>query len=374
MYQSLKMARSKFLKTQAFNYTARLNPKVKYPEEQLKSFEIFNKMGAKFRVAVVNKCNFNCFFCHNEGMKNPRSPGDNVPLSKTFEEEMNIEKITKLMNDFCELGGTQLNVTGGEPLVRKDIVEILKSIDKRDTLLCLNSNVLLAERLLKVPKVDNVDAIYASLHTTKEEDFKNNLGIKGGAKKVMDNMVLLQKHGYKVLINYSLGQYNKHEFESVMDFAIKNQIILKAITLIRSKSESQQYGKNDDWCDPRWLEELLTKKQAKQIGEKEGFGGRVREFRVAGESTHKIIIKNVGRGRLITDYCKGCKHFHKCGEGVYALRSGVDGVWKPCLLNNDKHDKIEYSDNFDYKSQILEHIHNMVGDWKNHSYYEGAPL
>jgi len=330
-------------------------------------------MGAKFRVAVINKCNMNCFFCHNEGMKNPRSPGDKVPLSKTFEEAMDIEKITKLMNDFCDLEGGQLNITGGEPLARKDIVQVLKRINKQKTRIIINSNVLLAERLLMEPAVKSVDAIYASLHTTKEKDFKENLGINAGAKRVMENMVLLQKHGYKVQINYSLGEYNKHEFESVMDFAIKNQIDLKAITLIRSDADTDQYGKNQDWCNPTFVEDLLIKKNAKQIDQREGFGGRVKAYRVLGQETHKIEIKNVGRGRLVTDFCKGCKNFSKCGEGIYALRSGVDGIWKPCLLNHDKHETIHVDESLDFKPQILQQIHNMVGDWKNHEFYQGNP-
>ena len=36
------------------------------------SFDLFDKRGGKFQVAVVNRCNLNCSFCHNEGMKNPR--------------------------------------------------------------------------------------------------------------------------------------------------------------------------------------------------------------------------------------------------------------------------------------------------------------
>jgi cyclic pyranopterin phosphate synthase len=210
----------------------------------LQSFETYNKMGAKFRVAVVNKCNMNCFFCHNEGMENPRSPGDKVPLQKVGKETMAIENVIQLMNDFCELGGTQLNITGGEPLARKDICDVLRAINKRNTRVVLNSNVLLADRLLKEPKIDTVDAIYASLHTTKEQDFKDHLGIGGGASRVMQNMVLLAKHGYRVQINYSLGDFNKDQFGPVMDFALENDIDLKAITLIRSDENKNQYGES----------------------------------------------------------------------------------------------------------------------------------
>ena len=60
-------------------------------------------MGAKFRVAVVNKCNMNCFFCHNEGMENPRTAGEKFPIKKSIEPKMNNQKMIKLMNDFCEV-------------------------------------------------------------------------------------------------------------------------------------------------------------------------------------------------------------------------------------------------------------------------------
>jgi len=120
-----------------------------FPKEHLESFELYNKMNAKFRVAVVNTCNMNCYFCHNEGMANPRSAGDAHPLKKQGPEPFPIQEVIRVMNDFCELGGTQLNITGGEPLVRKDIVSVLKSIDKKKTRIVLNSNILLAERLLR---------------------------------------------------------------------------------------------------------------------------------------------------------------------------------------------------------------------------------
>ena len=76
---------------------------------------------------------------------------------------------------FTGLGGTQLNITGGEPLARKDITDILRGIKKRKTRVVLNSNVLLAQRLLKEPKIDNVDAIFASLHSTEGKVFKEQV-------------------------------------------------------------------------------------------------------------------------------------------------------------------------------------------------------
>jgi len=207
-------------------------------KKQLNSFKIFNDAGAKFRVAVINKCNMNCFFCHNEGMKNPRKPGDKTPIKSSFEPIMSTQQLIKLINDFCELEGKQLNITGGEPLANKEIVSILKSIKKNKTAVILNSNVMLANRLLSVPVIDTVDAIYASLHTTKDSVFKEQFGVKG-ADLVMKNILLLKQHGYKIQINLSFGEYNQEGIDQVLDWIIQNKINGKIITLIRSDEKKK---------------------------------------------------------------------------------------------------------------------------------------
>jgi len=217
-----------------------------------------------------------------------------------------------------------------------------------------------------------VDAIYASLHTTREEDFKKYLGIGGGAGQVMKNMVALQQHGYRVQINYSLGDYNKDEFENVLKFALPNKIDLKVISLIRSDLDKNQYG--DSWTNPQWIENLLEKNGVEVCGYREGFGGRVKIYKTSPSEDHRVEIKNIGRGRLNTDYCNGCRFSDKCGEGIYAVRSGVDGLWKPCVLNSDKFQPMTIEDaTSNYKGQILSTIHGMVGNWKNHKFIEGSP-
>lgn len=69
--------------------------------------------------------------------------------------------------------------------------------------------------------------------------------------------------------------------------------------------------------------------------------------------------------------CNGCAKRNECGEGVYALRSGVDGVWKPCLLNHDLNTK--FTQLGDWQEQILDQIHAMVGQQVNWDFQEGNP-
>jgi molybdenum cofactor biosynthesis enzyme MoaA len=126
-----------------------------------------------------------------------------------------------------------------------------------------------AERLLSTEKIDTVDAIYASLHTTKNEVFKKDLGVPG-AELVMKNILALKKHGYNVQINYSHGEYNKDGLDDVLDYVIKNEIGFKSITLIRSDLDKSQYGENKEWSDSSYVADRIEKKGFKKVGTREG--------------------------------------------------------------------------------------------------------
>ena len=330
----------------------------------LEQFALFNERGGKFRIAVVNICNLDCFFCHNEAMPNPRSPAQSGACRP--QRRIGDEQLLGIINAYTALGGRQVNITGGEPLAHSDIVGFLRAIEARQTQIVLNTNAVLAQRLLKVPPIPSLSAILASLHTVDDGKFRRQLGGRS-AKQVMQNIVALSQHGYAVQINYSLGAYNQAEFETVLEFSIAHQIPLKAIAFVRPNDEPQFYrGK---WIDPRWLAQVLGRRGARKVAQKEGFGGRTTQFELQGVG---IKLKNIARGRLRTDFCDGCAQEHLCGEGIYALRGGVDGWWKQCLLRQERFEPIRADQS--YQAQILSLIGRMVGDWSRSRFETGAPL
>ena len=96
-------------------------------DPRISSFKYFNQKGGKFRVTVVNRCNFNCFFCHNEGMDNPREPGallrpptspptgappgkPGFPAKGCGDEST--ERLLELINTYTRMGGKSLNISG----------------------------------------------------------------------------------------------------------------------------------------------------------------------------------------------------------------------------------------------------------------------
>ncbi len=324
----------------------------------LDSFRIFNQGGGKFRLAIINACNLDCFFCHNEAMDNPRRGAWRPDV-------LDDDALVAIADAWARLGGDQINVTGGEPLAHPDLAGLLGRIDKRTTRIALNSNAILAERLLRRPKLPAIDLILASLHSVDDEFFRDQLGGKSAAR-VMDNIAALARHGYQVEINYSLSAANRDGFDAVLDFALTHAIDLKAIALVRSSTDPAFYG--GDWVDPAWIAERLALRGATCSGSRDAFGGRKTTYRLSGV---RVEVKNIAAGRLQTDFCRGCLVKPQCGEGIYGLRVGVDGIVKPCLLRRDRHRPLDRT--ADLERQLLETVHEMVGDWTRARFVTGAP-
>ncbi len=329
-----------------------------YAAHLLDSFRTFNEGGGKFRLAILNVCNLDCFFCHNEAMDNPRR-GPARPDALTTDD------VIAIASTWAALGGDQINLTGGEPLAHPELRQICERIDKRATRIALNTNAILADRLLTGPRVDAIDLILASLHSVDDDFFRERLGGKS-ARKVMDNIAALAAHGYRVEINFSLSGANRDGFDDVLDFALARGIDLKAIALVRSSCDPGFYG--GDWVDPAWITARLEARGARATGTRDAFGGRKTTYRVGAT---RIEVKNIATGRLETDFCRGCLVKPQCGEGIYGLRIGVDGLVKPCLLRRDRHRPLDRSRPWDL--QILETIDAMVGDWSRARFVTGAP-
>lgn len=329
--------------------------------ESLARFRRFASEGGKFRVAVINACNLDCFFCHNEAMPNPRRLGKEHGRGR-----VSLGELAKLSSAYAALGGPQINVTGGEPLAERGLFEFLDAVEERQARIVLNTNAVLADRLLERAKIEKVSGILASVHTTSDDQFRERLGGKS-AKQVLDNVVALAAHGYAVELNYSLGPYNQHEFSEVLEFALSTGLPLKAIALVRPHEGADFYG--GDWVDPRWLERTLAERGAIEIGRASALGGTTTTYEVSGT---RVKVKNIARGRLRTEFCHACPHEAACGEGIYGLRLGVDGLFKPCLLRRERYTPIDTSR--PYAEQILEQVSAMVGDWSRAEFVAGAPV
>lgn len=324
-------------------------------DRRLANFRTFNEMGGKFRLSVTNLCNLRCFFCHNEAMG---------PVNAPIADPLPAAELVGVANAYAALGGRQINITGGEPLVDAGLPRLLEAIEKRGTRLVLNSNGLLHERLTRVPRIAAIDTILVSLHTLDDAVFRRDLGGRDTAS-VTRGILALAGHGYHVKINLSLGPHNAAGVGDVVDWAVANGIDLKVISLVRPTEAPGFY--RGDWVDPAVVEARFDG-VGRRGATREQLGGRITEWKA---ERSVLELKNIARGRLRTDFCDGCPHAASCGEGIYGLRIGVDGLAKPCLLRRERFRRLDRS--APWREQILDAIDGMIGDWTKARFETGAP-
>jgi len=328
--------------------------RTKEPVERsrLENFRRFNEQGGKFRLAIINACNLSCFFCHNEAMKS------------SAQNELSTEDFIEIANAYAGLGGHQINLTGGEPLAHPDLPLIIESIVRRESRLVVNTNGLLYKRLTSRPRIEALDTLLVSLHTVDNDVFKKDLGGRD-VHEVQRGILALRDHGYRVKLNLSLGPHNASGFEAVLNWCVENELDLKVIALVRPTEAPGFYG--GDWVDPDSAMQSIQH-VAQLFSQHEQLGGAITTFHGPAST---IELKNIARARLRTDFCRGCNVSGLCGEGIYGLRIGVDGISKPCLLRFERHRKLDRS--VSWEEQILSTIDEMMGDPANAKFYSGAP-
>jgi cyclic pyranopterin phosphate synthase len=90
----------------------------------------------ELRISITNRCNLNCLYCKKEG----------IPESSY---EMTKEEILELINQARKFRVKKVKFTGGEPLIRKDLAEIIENIPKGIVKSISTNGLLLNEDLIK---------------------------------------------------------------------------------------------------------------------------------------------------------------------------------------------------------------------------------
>lgn len=144
------------------------------------------------RISLTDKCNLRCIYCMEE-------KGNDF-----FDEEEKVTKdeICKIVNSCSKLGIKKIRLTGGEPLVRKDIVELVEAINKIEGIeeIYLTTNGILLEDKVYILKKAGLKGVNISLDSLKDEMF-NKLTRLGELKKVLKSIDKCLEHGINVKLN-----------------------------------------------------------------------------------------------------------------------------------------------------------------------------
>ena len=257
------------------------------------------------RISVTQRCNLKCFYCHLEG-EDP-----------SWKDEMTPNEIQKIVSIAASFGIGRVKLTGGEPLLREDIVEIVEKIRNVPGVeeVSMTTNGTLLSKYAYDLKKAGLARVNVSLDTLVKEKYRQITGAdtldsvvsgilearNAGLNPVKINMVLLKG-------------LNEDELFEMIDFARGNDVILQIIEF-ESPYENEMYRKYHVGLDA--IEESLAR-LSERITVREMHHRKRYHLRGGGEV-------EVVRPMHNTEFCRYCNR----------IRLTSNGKLKPCLFRND---------------------------------------
>jgi cyclic pyranopterin phosphate synthase len=278
-------------------------------------FDNYGRLINNMRISITQKCNLECFYCHHEGENGEEN---------TVNGHMTPKEIEKISEIARKVGIEKLKITGGEPLLRKDIVEIVKRTSKHMKEVSMTTNGVLLGGNADALKEAGLKRVNVSFDAIDPETFmkitNRNLyyevkegvtaAIKAGLSPVKLNMVVLKG-------------INDHDIPLAIEFASDIGAVLQLIEFESSKKEAQNPIFKKYHHDLNKVEQGLEK-MALKVRQRNMH--RRRKYILPSENNGKAEVEIV-RGMHNSVFCNNCTR----------LRVTSAGELKPCLLKNDNH-------------------------------------
>lgn len=213
--------------------------------------KIFKKPALRVvEIAVNYNCNSKCIMCSCSNLLN-------VDKEKMLFTPSEYKEIGKTLT---KLGVTTIVITGGEPLLRNDIAEVIRALNPKNKIISLVTNAILFTRdKAKELKKAGLNTIEFSIESNKEEENDKIRGIKGHFKKVMDGIKNAKEAKLNVCLSPTLSHKNINEFEEFIKFAKELDcfIFLSLAGSVGKWSHADEIMLNEkDW---EFMEKLVKK-------------------------------------------------------------------------------------------------------------------
>ncbi|HPQ08767.1 MAG TPA: GTP 3',8-cyclase MoaA [Bacteroidia bacterium] len=289
----------------------------------------FGRIHDYLRISVIDKCNFSCVYC--------------LPVKKhhflPHQKLMKREEIFDIAKIFVELGVKKIRLTGGEPLLRADIKEIIEDLHTLNIELAITTNGYFLDNYLDTLIKNNVRSINVSLDTLNEQKFEAITG-KNAFKKVYENILLLLKNNIHPKVNAVLiNPINNSEIIKFIEWTKDLNIHLRFIEFMPFDSNNWDFNK------------IITLDDVLNILKSEGYSftklndsknSTSRAYKVNGYKGTFAIISTISN-----PFCSTCNR----------MRLTADGKLRNCLFAQSETDLLSaYRRGEDIRPMILENI------------------
>lgn len=187
--------------------------------------DIYNRKIDYIRISITDRCNLRCIYC---------MPEEGIKLV-THDDILSYEEIIRLCRQFVKIGISKIKITGGEPLVRKDVHKLIKSIKEIDGIdnVTLTTNGILLEEQIDDLVNAGLDAVNISIDTIKEDRYREITRI-GDVNKVMNGIKkCLTYKSLKIKINcVPIKGENEEELLDLINLCKDNDISIRFIEVM----------------------------------------------------------------------------------------------------------------------------------------------
>jgi len=255
------------------------------------------------RISVTQRCDFNCIYCHREGESQPR-------------RELTVDEIGRIAAAASSLGISKFKITGGEPLLRGDIAEIIQAVSPHAEEVSMTTNGSHLESMAHRLSEAGLARVNVSLPSLSRELFEAITGVDAlgrvlrGVEAAIDVGLTPLKLNVVVLRGMNSG-----EIPRLLDYSREIGATLQLIELQPLRRGAAIWRRLHLNLKP--LEELF-KAEAERVEEK-GEQGR-RRYHLRNGAVVEVV-----RGVENPDFCLNCRR----------LRVTSDGYLKPCLMRDD---------------------------------------
>jgi len=168
----------------------------------LKNLFMAYAFGKKYPLTVshiiTTRCNLRCSYCD---------------MWKHKEDEMNTSQIFQMLDEFSEMGMRRYGITGGEPLLRKDIGEVISYAKKKGLIVTLFTNGYFVKS--RIDELKDLDVLITSFDGSKEVHEANRQ--EGAYDKVIEAIKIAREHGKVVWVGVTITKNNLNSIDFILE-------------------------------------------------------------------------------------------------------------------------------------------------------------
>jgi cyclic pyranopterin phosphate synthase len=267
----------------------------------------FNREINYLRLSVTDRCDFRCTYCMSENMSF-------TPLANI----LSIKELEHLAREFISLGVSRIRITGGEPLVRRDIIRLVNTLAELDGLreLTLSTNGANLRKYARPLRDAGIDRVNISIDSLRPDRFRS-MTRHGSLSKVLDGIDAAIESGFRriKLNSVILRGKNDDEIIDLVAFARSKKIDIAFIEEM-PLGAIVEHSRASTFLASDTVKEIISEKYPLALS----------DHKTGGPSVYYSMVDSPSNVALISphskNFCHLCNRVRVTAEGKLLLCLG----------------------------------------------------